>query len=99
MMAGTADIANARAFYRTATSRKRDEDLAAAPGRRRALRLMRTFRVGVLVFGATGVVASLLCHSSALLGLTLVITVEEMIEGSVVIAVLRGRDALLRRRR
>ena len=71
-------------------STMRDQHLAAEPGRRAALRLMRRFRLAVLALGIGGVGAGLIWHSKLLLGLAFVITIEEMLEGSVVIAVLKG---------
>ena len=63
----------------------------AESGRKKALALMRGFRLALMVFAVVSVSLAWMWQSATLLGLALVITAEELLESSVVIAALAGK--------
>jgi hypothetical protein len=63
----------------------------AGRGRRKALALMRAFRVTLVILAIVSVSLAWMRQSATLLGLALVITAEELLESSVVIAALAGK--------
>ncbi len=65
--------------------------MESARGREKALALMRAFRLALMILAVVSVSLAWMWQSATLLGLALVITAEELLESSVVIAALAGK--------
>jgi len=69
---------------------------SVGPGHQTALLIVRRLWVALLVLCTLGIAAGLAWHQPTVLGLALVILVEETLEASVLVAVLKRSGAPLR---